>query len=344
MLVLKPASMEQPGTEIHDIEPPDTTAVRASFEAALAASGAPPLRIISFSCAPYILASSFPLLEIAVEWEDGRKQNIIGKNVGRAALSPAATRAKPALLLDPRREIETYRYLLAPAQLGTARFFGAAEGVDGSLWLFLEKVAGRELYQIGDFAVWQSVARALAKMHASFAAPQEQATQVPLVVYDAAFYRRWLTRARRFHPQHLELALLAPNYKRAIKHLAALPRTVIHGEFYASNILVNESCEPTRICPIDWETTALAPGLMDVAALVAGSWSEAQKEALALAYYDELPEPKETSQAFLTSLRFCRLHLAVQWLGWSNRWTPPENHAHDWLAEVRHLTEILDLL
>jgi hypothetical protein len=43
-------------------------------------------------------------------------------------------------------------------------------------------------------------------------------------------------------------------------------------------------------------------------------------------------------------LDVCRLHLAVQWLGWSPGWAPPMAHAHDWLADARELGERLDLL
>ena len=35
-------------------------------------------------------------------------------------------------------------------------------------WLLLEKVAGVELWQVGDFAVWEDVARWLGAFHARF--------------------------------------------------------------------------------------------------------------------------------------------------------------------------------
>jgi hypothetical protein len=38
--------------------------------------------------------------------------------------------------------------------------------------------------------------------------------------------------------------------------------------------------------------------------------------------------------ADIESLDVCRLHLAIQWLGWSTDWTPPKEHAHDWLGEA----------
>jgi hypothetical protein len=45
----------------------------------------------------------------------------------------------------------------------------------------------------------------------------------------------------------------------------------------------------------------------------------------------------------LDDLAWCRLHVAVQWLGWSETWSPPKHHAHDWLAELGQLAEAVAL-
>jgi thiamine kinase-like enzyme len=124
----------------------------------------------------------------------------------------------------------------------------------------------------------------------------------------------------------------------------ALPVTFIHGEFYASNVLVDDG--GTRVCPVDWEMAALGPGLIDLAALTAGRWTEPEREALVLAYMTALaprrgwPPPRAE---FLAALACCRLHLALQWLGWSERWSPPAEHAHDWLHEALALADVLGL-
>jgi len=34
------------------------------------------------------------------------------------------------------------------------------------------------------------------------------------------------------------------------------------------------------------------------------------------------------------ALDYCRLHLAVQWLGWAEHWAPPPDQARDWLGEA----------
>ncbi|HEX5417691.1 MAG TPA: aminoglycoside phosphotransferase family protein, partial [Chloroflexota bacterium] len=93
-----------------------------------------------------------------------------------------------------------------------------------------------------------------------------------------------------------------------------------------------------------WEMAALGPGLIDLAALSAGSWTEEQRRALAEVYYAALaPGSWPEIGALLDALDYCRLHLAVQWLGWSDVWSPPPERAHDWLSEAFFLMEKIGL-
>ncbi|MGH2683850.1 MAG: phosphotransferase, partial [Actinomycetota bacterium] len=112
----------------------------------------------------------------------------------------------------------------------------------------------------------------------------------------------------------------------------------IHGELYASNVLVDRTDDGLRVCPVDWEVAAAGPGLVDLAALTAG-WNEPDREAIVSAYMEE--DSTADADAFHRGLALCRLHLAVQWLGWSPDWRPPAEHAHDWLSEAAALAEEL---
>jgi aminoglycoside phosphotransferase (APT) family kinase protein len=133
---------------------------------------------------------------------------------------------------------------------------------------------------------------------------------------------------------------IARQYDTVVARLTALPRTIIHGEFYASNVIVRRRPRG-QVCPVDWEMTALGPGLVDLAALVAG-WNAVTRRALARAYYAETvgarpggagPLPRE----FSIDLDCCRLYLAVRMLGWSDTWEPPRDHAFNWLREASSL-------
>jgi hypothetical protein len=43
------------------------------------------------------------------------------------------------------------------------------------------------------------------------------------------------------------------------------------------------------------------------------------------------------------ALDAAQLHLSLQWLGWSPDWTPPPEHARDWLADALATAERLGL-
>jgi len=90
---------------------------------------------------------------------------------------------------------------------------------------------------------------------------------------------------------------------------------------------------------------AVGPGLVDLAALTAGRWSDQERVAMAEAYLEGLEAGgggPAGLQELLAALDDCRLHLAVQWLGWSPDWKPPPEHTQDWFAEALQLAGRLE--
>jgi hypothetical protein len=60
--------------------------------------------------------------------------------------------------------------------------------------------------------------------------------------------------------------------------------------------------------------------------------------ALISAYRQGLIEadaPAPAVEELAAGVDLCRVHQAVQWLGWADRWTPPAEEAQDWLGELR---------
>jgi hypothetical protein len=103
--------------------------------------------------------------------------------------------------------------------------------------------------------------------------------------------------------------------------------------------------QPARVSTVDWELAGIGPGAIDLAALVVGKWTDAQRAALVAAYRTALPADHRWRRdlAALDRVVDCaRLYLAVQWLGWSPDWTPPAEHAHDWLREAVEIAEQLE--
>jgi hypothetical protein len=329
------------------IAPPSDAELREALEPALleAGVGAP----AEIRRRPFEYATSFPLEELELTLEDGARLCLIFKRLDWDALSEAARAAKPRFLHDPLREPAVYASILAPAALGAPRHYGSPDDPrDGRHWLFIERIEGRELYQVGERELWEAVARWLGAMHLRLGAHLDRhARSGRLIDYDGAFYRRWLERARSFRgapgqPESRARSLdwLAARYEPAIDELAAMPKTVIHGEFYASNVLVSGGAADPRVSPVDWELAAAAPGLVDLAALVSGGWSDEDREAI-VAAYRSVADPASCSAR---QLDLARLHLAVQWLGWAEpSWRPPEGQRQDWLGEALALAERLEL-
>jgi Ser/Thr protein kinase RdoA (MazF antagonist) len=208
--------------------------------------------------------------------------------------------------------------------------------------LFIEP-AGLELWQVGDIEVWRDVARWLARWHFRMTSePSVAAVRPTLLDYDRSWYLRWAGRAAAFNP---ELASITELYDVVSDRLADLPNGFIHGEFCASNVLVElrRNAAPV-VRPVDWEMAGWGPLLMDLAALVAG-WDECKATDIATAYAVEWcsHDSGQATDEVLAALDWCRLHHCIQWAGWAPRWTPPSEHMNDWGAEALRLAEKVGL-
>lgn len=298
-------------------------------------------------------SSSFVIEELDVALDNGNRQMLLFKNPGNPVLQEQFPMTKPEFMSNPLREIEVYRRLLTTHGMGTAECLGSVCNIkEKQFWLFLEKVNGLELYQFGDFEIWLKVARWLARFHTRFGVGSRELTSgVPLLHYDREFYLAWPERANAFLPgrsksvQKLE-SWTKDYYGSVVDRLMELPVTLLHGDFNASNIIVQQTTQSPRICPVDWEMAALGPGLIDLAALISGNWSADQRTNLARAYLGELQKSgqyRAGEQMFLEDLNYCQLHLAMQWLGWSRNWSPPSEHKQDWLQRAIELTEKIGL-
>jgi hypothetical protein len=308
--------------------------------------------VVELARQPYRYATSAPLEELRVLMDDGAEMVLILKDLRRDRLIGDARMTKPTFLHQPGREVETYRRILGPAGIGPDCVAAVAEPDPPRHWLLLEKVPGVELWQVGELSVWEEVARWLGGFHASFAGHFDELREANpfLLEHSDSWYRSWCERARAAlagstDRRASELQGALDRYDEVIAPLAALPRTFVHGELYPSNVLVVRDHAPLRVCPVDWEMAAIGPGLIDLAALV-GGWGPSEQGSLVAAYLSGLPQGDAASPPSKTlgaDLARCRLHFAMQWLGWSPDWRPPPEHAHDWIGEALALVEELGL-
>lgn len=291
---------------------------------------------------PSAYRTSFPIEELEVEMPGGGRSRIVGKRLDREALGAAARLAKPPFLHAPRREAYVYERLLPRGPEGPPRFLEAEQGADGSL-LFIEWIDGRVLFEVGERAIWEEAASWLGRFHAAFeGVPVDSPLDARLVERDADFHRLWLARARRFAVSERRRAAaldwLAARHEDVVEALVAMDPTLLHGEFYASNVLVAEEGSSTRVAPVDWELAGPGPGALDLAALVCG-WPAPDREAMRQAY--GLGRGRELAAL---DLDLARLQVAIQWLGWAPpEWTPPPDQRRDWAAEAVEIAEELEL-
>lgn len=132
-----------------------------------------------------------------------------------------------------------------------------------------------------------------------------------LVRYDAGYYRAWADRALALAAAHGHdgawLRRVCSDYRRMADALAAAPRTVVHGEMSPQNVLWLEG----EIFPVDWESAAIGPGEIDVAALLFG-WPEETVGRCIAAYWEarQAPQPPEFTPRWAAAT----LYTALRWV------------------------------
>jgi aminoglycoside phosphotransferase (APT) family kinase protein len=290
--------------------------------------------------------SSYPIEELIVSLAGQPRQRILFKDLSPAAMLGDARRVKMDEHRDPLREISVYRHALIG--LSTPRLIASvAEPAAGRYWLFLEKVDGPPLWQVGEFHAWLEAARFLGRMHRQFA-PRVAGLIEParLIRYNGQTCLRWLGRAARFAPslagdRRAAVEWLVAAGPELARRIDALPASFVHGEFYASNVLIESADASPRVRPVDWEMAGTGPGLIDLAAITAGKWTADQRAELATAYREA---GDVSADGFDEAFDLCRLYQAVHCVGWSPSWSPPAEHAFDWLCHAVQLAEDLGLL
>src|SRR5438093_1853358 len=306
-----------------------------------------PRRIVGLTRARSPHAATSALEELDLVFNDGKHLRLMFKDLSHN-MWPEGDIADPEL--DPAREVKMYQQVLARVNLGTPQFYGGVAGDErGRCWLFVEEVQGRRLDRVKDIGAWTASARWLATMHCRLQAllPQVQ-KDVGLPVYDGAYFRRLVARAldqmRRVRGSDDQLVnlfeTLAERCHGAFDELTDLARTLIHGDFHSRNIIIGAGAGALRICVIDWEKAAEAPGLLDLATLVSKSRTREEGLALALAYYDEMKSnaPRYLARPeFFRLLEICRLWVHLRRMTSHERWLTQESWLKGSVGEIRHL-------
>jgi len=312
----------------------DDDAVRAALEHALAETRAAPAPVAEISRRPFAYETSFAIDELDVRLADGERLALVVKDVGEAGLSAEAAAIKPAHTLDPGREIAVYRDLLSSATLSTPRFHGATIDPENERWwLFLERIEGEVLTDVGELEVWCEAAAWAGRLNRAVDGNADT-----LLHRDADWHGRWIDAALAAVDDAALAERLGANRSLLVEQLDALPRAFVHGELYPANVLVARGEGPARIAPVDWELAGTGPYPLDLAALVSG-WNREDREAMCRSFHQSLPADAPSFEGLLAAVELCELSLALQWIGWAPGWVPPEAQRRNWTGEASRLLE-----
>jgi thiamine kinase-like enzyme len=210
-------------------------------------------------------SSSYETEILTVRLADGDELRLFLKDFG------AYVQLKDRMTQRRSRELCVYRDLLAHAELGTARYYGAAwDESRHRFWLLLEFVEGAQV-RYSEFDQWVKAAGWLGRMQGYFAKRIESLEGHDFLVrHDREFFSSTAGLALRAvalisSRLRARLDAVLRSYEELVGVMAGQPATLVHGGYHPQNILVSGDPGSPRVCPIDWEEAALGARLYDFA-------------------------------------------------------------------------------
>jgi aminoglycoside phosphotransferase (APT) family kinase protein len=178
--------------------------------------------------------------------------------------------------LRRERELRVYRDLLSQTELGTPAYYRSVwDDSAGRFWIFLEFVGG-PVVQHQDVEYGTLAAEWLGKMQGFFNQhPEILGSCDFLIRQDGEFFRsraeRALWNVAQISPSSARrLAKIVDDYEQVISVMASQPLTLVHGAYIPWHIVLDDTQEPIRVCPVDWELAALGATLYDLAIFTDG--------------------------------------------------------------------------
>jgi hypothetical protein len=285
------------------VDRPSHDALERSLEAALGAPG----EVALTGREPNSYASTFPsevvtclagsrTLTLLCKYEAPRDRGVRGVPVG------------------VRYESAAYRSAVEPSPLTAPRWFGLhGDEPAGPTWLLLEFLA--ETLRLDKSPGRGGLSRA-ARWIGSFhrfhdlgakAAPECLNREGPATF--RACVARATERWQELRAAHPWFHPLARDCEAVFCDLFVRRPTVIHGEFYPSNILARDG----SVFPVDWERAAVSAGEIDFAALTEG-WKP-EDVRLATESYVDTRWDGEAPDDFAETVDAARVYLHLQALG-----------------------------
>lgn len=272
------------------------------------------LKILRRTPNPY--ATSYPTEIVTCLLADGTKPRVLCKYDVELQDSPDTHRG------GVEYEAMVYRDILVASKNTAPRYYGTfVLPTEGVLCLVTEYVdSALRFDQMAAIDAVPRVASWLGAFHRKkTAAVSELAQHGRLRRYDEDYYLAWANRTmeitRRMEDTYSWLRAIRNAFGDLISLLVTKHVTIVHGEFYPSNVLLN----PRGVFPVDWENAAIAAGEVDVAAAIEG-WRDREASEFEQVYRRaRWPDtPIDSTDATLDA---ARLYWYFRWLGDRAEWS-----------------------
>ena len=220
--------------------------------------------------------------------------------------------------LVPKRgvpyEAFVYSNVLKMVNLPLPRYYGAYVGGNDFTVLFIENLTGAFKISLSHQTMY-AAARWIGEFHRFGEELAMTSTAEPMIQYTSQHYSNVATRAfacaqASGHDSRWLRTLCAGFEAIAIPFLVGR-RTVVHGEFYPSNVQVSGGVT----MPVDWESAAIGAGEVDLACLTA-RWRESIRVNCETEYV-RARWPSGVPQDFEKTLAAATLYTHLQ----LSRWT-----------------------
>jgi thiamine kinase-like enzyme len=231
-------------------------------------------------------------------------------------------------------EAEVYHHVLQPVQLSVPEVYGIHKG-DGynEDCLFLEFLEEAVHVNKTEPDAMAKAARWIGKFHADNETRVRQPSLKFLNVFSEEYYLSSIHRTSLFirnsHKKKFPwFSTLCKRFERMISELSTIPVTVIHGEYYPKNIMVQNG----QVRPVDWQTAAIGPGEIDLVALVDG-WPD-QIVDQCVNEYQCSRWPQGSPILLERTLALASVYLQFRWLGYRQELTRDESNY--WRFDALH--------
>ena len=324
-----------------------TSLMAETLEEGLSRLRGRPLRIRALRREFSSSSSSFRTERLRVSLDGEKPLRVFFKDLNPDHQMEKARTVRESDLEHGRRELQMYQSLLSPERFGTLHLYASRWEPDHRrFWIFLEDGGRTLLRNTLHLPHWTAAARWAARFHAATRdLPEAQTSFLPR--YDREHYRRCVDRVEKILPNldTRERELVGRGldcYAERIAWLDALPRSVIHGQFFGQNVMLRSGSTTRRIVAIDWETAALGPGTFDLVSLTSGKWTAAQRHAMWATYFEQYQA--ETGQRmgwedFRRQLAGVALYQSLEWLAW---WGHHRSLSRHFANFMRELGTVLD--